>query len=112
MQVKRGDLQAAIRSLESVSAYAGSDAGYFSFLAAVFRRASRHKEAAVQYRNALALMPRNAIWLMGLGISLRALGEIDGAKDAFKSAATTGTLSLQLQAFVVQRFTELHLATK
>jgi MSHA biogenesis protein MshN len=110
LQVERGDLDAAVRTLESVGAYAGSDAGYYSFLAAVFQRASRHEEAAKQYRNALALMPRNAIWMMGLGISLRALDESARARDAFKRAAATGTLSPELQAYVVQQYTELHLA--
>jgi MSHA biogenesis protein MshN len=112
LQVERGDLQAAIVTLEGVSAYAGADAGYFSFLAAVFQRASLHEEAAKQYRNALALMPRNAIWMMGLGISLKALGDRDGAKDAFGRAAATGTLSPELQAFVVQQYTALELAAR
>ena len=112
LQVERGDSDAAIRTLQSVAAYAGSDAGYLSFLAAVFQRASRHEEAATQYRKALALMPRNAVWLMGLGISLRALGERDQAKAAFKSAAGTGTLSPELQAYVVKQYTELHVAAK
>jgi MSHA biogenesis protein MshN len=112
LQVERGDLQTAIRTLESISAYAGSDAGYYSFLAAVLQRASRHEEAAQQFRNALALMPRNAVWMMGLGISLRALGDNDGAKDAFRGAAGTGTLSPELQAFVTRQFTELRVAEK
>ena len=112
LQVERGDLQAAIVTLEGVSAYAGADAGYFSFLAAVFQRASRHEEAAKQYRNALALMPRNAIWMMGLGISLKALGDRDGAKDVVGRAAATGTLSPELQAFVIQQYTALELAAR
>ncbi len=112
LQVERADLEAAIRTLESVSAYAGSDAGYYSFLAAVFQRASRHEDAVKQYRNALALMPRNAIWLMGMGISFRALGDSERAMDAFKRAATTGTLSAELQAYVVRQYTELHVAAR
>jgi MSHA biogenesis protein MshN len=112
LQVERGDSDAAIRTLQSVNAYVGSDAGYLSFLAAVLQRASRHEEAATQYRKALALMPRNAIWLMGLGISLRAVGDTDRAKDAFKRAAETGTLSPELQAYVVKQYSELHVAAK
>jgi hypothetical protein len=57
-------------------------------------------------------MPRNAIWLMGLGISLRALDERDGAKDAFRRAGLAGTLAPELQAFVVQQYTQLELAAK
>jgi hypothetical protein len=48
--------------------------------------------------------------MMGLGISLRALDESVRARDAFKRAAATGTLSPELQAYVVQQYTELHLA--
>ena len=110
LQVERGDLDTAIQTLEAVSPYAGANAEYYSFLAAVLQRALRHEEAAAQYRNALSLMPRNAVWMMGLGISLRAFGDVDGAKDAFRSAAGTGTLGPQLQAFVVQQFTELRVA--
>ncbi len=112
LQVESGDLEAAIGSLQSVSAYAGSDAGYYSFLAAVLQRAARHEEAAMQYRNALVLMPRNAVWLMGLGISLKALGDRDGAKEAFRRAASIGTLSPELQAYVVHQYRRLEIAKK
>jgi len=107
LQVERGDLNLAIRTLEGTIAYAGSDSSYLSFMAAVLQRAERHQQAAVQYRKALALMPRNAVWLMGLGISLRALGETEQAQQAFGSAASIGTLNPDLQAFVEQQYGEL-----
>ena len=100
LQVERGDLETAVETLDRVSPYAGTDANFLSFSAAVLQRAQRHEQAVVQYRNALALMPRNPVWLMGLGISLRELDENEQAQQAFASAAAIGTLSPDLQAFV------------
>ena len=110
LQVERGDLELAIETLERVSPYAGADANYLSFMAAVLQRAQRHEQAVAQYRNALALMPRNAVWLMGLGISLRAMGEGEQARQAFGSAAAIGTLNADLQAFVERQQRELQRA--
>ena len=107
LQVERGDLGMATSTLENTRTYAGTDAVYLSFLAAVLQRAGRHEEAVVQYRYALAYVPRNAIWLMGLGISLRALGSAGEALQAFDEAAATGTLDPGLQAFVDQQRTQL-----
>jgi MSHA biogenesis protein MshN len=107
LQVARGDLEMAMRTLEDTRTYAGTDAVYLSFLAAVLQRAGQHEEAAVQYRNALAFMPRNAIWLMGLGISLRALGNEGEALQAFDEATAIGTLEPGLQAFVDQQRAQL-----
>ena len=105
LQVERGDLGMATSTLENTRTYAGTDAVYLSFLAAVLQRAGRHEEAVVQYRYALAYVPRNAIWLMG--ISLRALGSAGEALQAFDEAAATGTLDPGLQAFVDQQRTQL-----
>ncbi len=107
LQVERGGLDVAIQTLESTRIYAGTDPVYLSFLAAVLQRANRHEEAVDQYRNALAFMPRNAIWLMGLGISLRALGSNGDALQAFNEAAVIGTLDPGLQAFVDQQRRQL-----
>ena len=107
LQVERGDLDAAVTTLDGVSSYMGTNANFLSFMAAVLQRAQRHEEAVVQYRNALALMPKNPVWLMGLGISLRELGESKQAQQAFASAASIGTLNPDLQAFVERQQREL-----
>ncbi len=107
LQIERGDLDMAMRTLENTRTYAGTDAVYVSFMAAVLQRAGRHEEAVVQYQNALAFMPRNAIWLMGLGISLRALGRNGQALQAFDESAAVGTLEPGLQAFVDQQRAQL-----
>jgi MSHA biogenesis protein MshN len=107
LQVESGDLAAALQTLERTSTYAGSDADYRAFRAAVLQRAGRHDEAVEQYRNALVLAPGNAVWLMGLGISLRSLGENNLARQAFASAASARTLTPELQAFVEQQHREM-----
>jgi MSHA biogenesis protein MshN len=107
LQVERGDLEGALQTLQRFGVYAASDAGYLSFMAAILQRAKRNEEAVAQYRKALSLSPGNAVWLMGMGISLRALGEYRQARDAFDSAAATRTLTPQLQAFVEQQQREL-----
>lgn len=107
LQVERGDLDTAVRTLDRVSSYAGTDANFLSFMAAVLQRAQRHDDAVDQYRNALALIPKNPVWLMGLGISLRTLGEREQAQQAFAAAAAIGTLNPDLQAFVERQQREL-----
>jgi len=107
LQLQRGDLDLATQTLESARPYAGTDAVYLSFLGAVLQRAERHEEAVGQYRSALAFMPRNAIWLMGLGISLRALGSDGEALRAFDEAASIGTLAPGLQTYVEQQRLQL-----
>ena len=107
LQVERGDLDTAVRTLDRVSSYAGTDANFLSFMAAVLQRAQRHDDAVDQYRNALAVMPNNPVWLMGLGISLRTLGEREQAQQAFAAAAAIGTLNPDLQAFVERQQREL-----
>ncbi len=107
LQVERGDLESAVNTLDQVSTYAGTDANFLSFMAAVLQRAQRHEDAVVQYRNALALIPRNPVWLMGLGISLREVGESEQARQAFASAAAIGTLNADLQSFVERQQREL-----
>lgn len=107
LQIERGDVDMAMRTLENTRTYAGTDAVYMSFMAAVLQRAGRHEDAVVQYQNALAFMPRNAIWLMGLGISLRALGRNGQALQVFDESAAIGSLEPGLQAFVDQQRAQL-----
>ena len=96
LQVERRDMESAVETLDRVSPYAGTDANFLSFTAAVLQRAQRHDEAVNQYRNALALMPRNAVWLMGLGISLREMGESEQARLHFYLSAAADRLSRHL----------------
>ena len=78
-------------------------ADYQAFFAALLQRQNRHNEAIAHYQIVLQLAPNNAIWLMGYGISLRAVQRNAEAKDAFKRALETQTLSPELREFVQQK---------
>jgi MSHA biogenesis protein MshN len=87
--------------------YAQQQADYQAFLAALLQRQNRHKEAIVYFQNAVQLSPQSGVWLMGLGISLRAEQRNAEARDAFNRAMGARNLSAELQAFVTQQLKEL-----
>ena len=103
LQVERGAVAEATATLEKALPYAQSQADYQAFLAALLQRQNRNDEAIAHYQIALQLASNNGIWQMGYGISLQALQRNTDAKDAFKHALDTQTLSPDLQAFVQQK---------
>ncbi len=103
LQVERGALTEATTTLEKALPYGNSQADYQAFLAALLQRQNRNDEAITHYQIALQLAPNNGIWQMGYGISLQAVQRNADAKDAFKHALETQTLSPDLQAFVQQK---------
>lgn len=106
LQVERGAVEQAIATLEKSLPYADAQADYQAFFAALLQRQNRHKEAVTHYQIALRLAPNNGVWLMGYGISLQAAQRNDDAKDAFRRALDSKTLSPELQAFVRQKLGE------
>ena len=107
LQVDRGSLPQALETLQTTLPYAAQQADFQAFLAAVQQRMGLHQEAAVHYRVALQSSPDSAVWLMGLGISLKALQQKDEARAVFKHALESHTLNEDLQAFVTQQLKEL-----
>ena len=107
LQVEREALQQALETLLKTAPYAGKQADYQAFIAAVQQRMGHHKEAVAHYQIALQASPDSGIWLMGLGISLKALQQKDEARVAFKHALESHTLNADLQAFVTQQLKEL-----
>lgn len=111
LQVDQGDVKAALVSLQRSLPYVLGRAEYHAFLAALYQREQRHKEAINHYQTALLQTPENAVWWMGLGISLQAEQQKNAAREAFQRArggSTPGsTLSPQLQAFVLERLNQL-----
>ena len=76
-------------------------------IAALMQRQNNHQEAIDYYRKALQLKPHAGVWLMGMGISMRALQQNIEAREAFKSALDSNSLSTELQAYVSQQLKEL-----
>lgn len=107
LEVERGELPGAINTLVAALPYVGQDPEYYAFLAALLQRESRHKEAVDYYRVALQTVPGNAVWMMGMGMSLRANNQIADARDAFQRAAESRQLNAELQAFVERQLREL-----
>ena len=107
LQVERGDVSLALDTLQKTLPYAGEQADYQSFVAALQQRQGRHDEAVAHYQIALKLMPNNGLWLMGMGISLQALQRKEDARDAYQRALDTKSLNAQLQAYVQQKLKEL-----
>jgi MSHA biogenesis protein MshN len=105
LQIERGET--GIETLARTLPYAAGNGDYQALLAGALQRQQRHREAAEQYQAALRTQPQNAVWWMGLGISLQAEKRTAEALDAFKKAKAAGTLSPELQSFVERKIGQL-----
>lgn len=100
LQVEAGDRSGALITLEQGANYSKNNADYQSFFAALLQRADRHEEAINHYNTALSLNSASGSALVGLGISLQAVGKLATAQEAFARAQSLTTLSPELAQFV------------
>ncbi len=111
LQVDQGQVSAALATLQRSLPYTLEGAEYHAFLAALLQRQQNHKETIEHYQIALRLKPENALWWMGLGISLQADRQNAAARDAFQRAksnpALTPGFTPDLQSFVEQRLSQI-----
>ncbi len=107
LQVDSGEAAFALQTLQASRGHAQDDAYYQAFLAALLQRHARHREAVEQYLLALKLIPQNALWWIGAGISLQADNRAKEAREAFGYAASSGSLSPELRLFAEQKLIEL-----
>lgn len=105
LQLEKGG--PALDTLLRTLPYATANADYLAFLAGVLQRDQRHAEAAQHYRDALAISPSNAIWWMGLGISLQADQHLPEAREAYTRARGNAGLTPELKAFVDKKIEQL-----
>lgn len=107
LEVERGELTGAINTMVGALPYVKSDPEFYAFLAALLQREGRHREAVDYYRAALRGVPGNGVWMMGLGISLRAANQSAEARDAFQRAIESKQLAPDLREFVERQLREL-----
>lgn len=107
LQVESGDAEAAHNTLRDGLQHAGEDAEYHAFYAALLQRSEQHADAVQHYLTALKSNPAMPAWLVGVGISLQAQGNVSDAAVAFRRAQEGGQLSPQLAQFVEQRLQQL-----
>lgn len=107
IQVEKGETQAALETLQKSFPYAENNADYQAFMAALWQRLSRHKDAVEHYQAAVRLSPQSGVWLMGLGISLQAEERLAEAQEAFKRAQGSNTLGPDLRVFVDERLKQI-----
>lgn len=105
--LERGDLEGAIATLRRHRNADSVDSEYLSLLAALYRRAGRHAEAAAVYRELLAGGPSRGVWWMGLGLSLEALERPGEALDAYRRAGEAGDLPSDVSDYVAARIDAL-----
>lgn len=107
LQVERDAIPLALETLQKNLPHAERRPEYQAFIAALLQRQDRHKEAIAHFQIALQLAPGNGVWLMGLGISLQAAQRNEDAREAYRRALASNSLSPQLQEFVQKKLKEL-----
>jgi len=107
LQVDDGAKEKALATLEKGLPAAGNHDEYHAFLAALLQGQGRHNEAVQHYITALRSNPSNPHWLIGAGISLRAINKTSDAAEAFQRALDTGELSKEVAEFAEQQLKQL-----
>lgn len=105
-QLMGKEVDAAAATLERGLPAAGENAEYQALLAAVLQQQARHNEAVQHYVVALRQLPDASNWLVGLGVSLQALNNNDGAAEAYQRALDLG-LPASLSQFARDKLNQL-----
>ena len=105
-QLLTHEVDEALATLEQGLPIAGENAEYHALLAAVLQQKVRHAEAVQHYVLALRQVPDAANWLVGLGVSLQALNNAQGAAEAFARAIELG-LPASLSRFAQSRLEQV-----
>jgi MSHA biogenesis protein MshN len=103
IKLDRGDPEGALAVLERHENHAGSAADYQAAIAAVLQRLNRLSESAARYLRAAQSEPTNGRWWLGLGMVSEASGKTVEARNAYRNAVETGSLSPDLRAYAESR---------
>jgi MSHA biogenesis protein MshN len=106
LQAEMGDLNGALQTLAKVP-LARRNAGFEALHAGIAQRAGDHMTALQAYRRALAQPQPEAVWWVGLGVSLEATGEPNEARNAYARAAAEAKLPADVRRYVADRLAAL-----
>jgi MSHA biogenesis protein MshN len=107
LMVERGEDAGALELLDRQGDVAHAGGEYQALYAALLQRAGRHTDAMERYRRALGTHPASAPNWAGLGISLRATGQTQAARESLQRALQVGGLDPALESFVRESLREL-----
>lgn len=100
------ELDTAVVTLERGLFAAGENAEYQALFATALQQQARHSEAVQHYVIALRQLPDTPNWLVGLGVSLQALNNTQGAAEAYQRALDLG-LPASLAMFARDKLNQL-----
>lgn len=102
LQLEKGDVAAADRTLMQSAGYAEANADYAGFQGHLKTRLGVHRQAVMYYQRATRLSPAEGRWWLGLGLALEADGSGAEAKQAFQRSLATSSLSGELARLAEQ----------
>ncbi|MBF0152504.1 MAG: SPOR domain-containing protein [Magnetococcales bacterium] len=106
--VQDGKTESALGVLENAQSQGGADdEELMALLAAMYQRNKNHWKAIDLYEKLLAKHTDNAVWWMGLAISLEGVDEKTSALQAYQNAMDNGQLKMNLKNFVGKRIQAL-----
>ena len=92
-------VDAALEVLRTTPPPLAKDPEFHALLAAAEQRSGAHAMAATRYKNLLQIEPTNGSWIVGLAISLAALGDSRTAARLFNQALDDRNLPEPLRAY-------------
>ena len=107
LQVETGDAKSALSTLKTGLPLAGNNPEYHSLLGTLLQGEEQHEEAVKHYLVALKADSSKLNYLVGIGISLQALGQVADATEAFTRARQSQLLTSELAIFVDDRLKQL-----
>ena len=98
--INRGLVNEAIDVLKLATPVLEDRPEYYAFLAALYQKSDRHREAIQTYHRVIEHDENNSVWWMGLAISLEAAGRNPDALFAYRKSLQGAKLSPDLQQYV------------
>ncbi len=105
--VDSGDPDKALIIIQNGIENVRDDPELYAFLGAIYQNKNEYIKSINNYRKALQINSKNAIWWLGLAISLeKDLSRIDAIK-AYRESINTGKLSNSLKQFALKKIQHL-----